>query len=107
MRFTHEQVAAHQAKHSRPWKRPVLQEFKDDRSRSPNHGPEKAEVDGEVYPKFRASITIRVSDKRDRDNDGAVSTIFDCLIAAIGRLAKMDPGTLRKHAASLKRGRGR
>lgn len=72
-----------------------------------DHKAGVSKVDAGGYPSYRVSVTLRISDERDRDNDGAVSTLFDCLVSAVGRLAQMDSLTLRKHAASFKRKRGR
>lgn len=65
-------------------------------------------LDGPCDSLFRLSITLRIADERNRDPDGAASTIIDCLVAAAGRLTEMDRGDLCKLAASLKkRGRGK
>ena len=105
MRWSREQFEEYQAGRSRNLQRPVVQELQDDCPRSADHRPQEAGVDVEVYPEFRITAEIRISDERDRDNDGAYSTLQDCLIAAVGRLAQMDPKTLRKFAAGFKRKR--
>lgn len=105
MRWTRGQFAEYQAGRVRNRERTQLQKFQDADPGPVNHGPEETGLDGAVYPEFRVSATICISDERDRDNDGAYSTLQDCLIAAVGRLAKMDSKTLRKHAAGLKRKR--
>lgn len=86
---------------------PLLQKLQDDpvEPAKDNDQAGKPSLDGEGYPEFRLSVTLCISDERDRDNDGAYSTIQDCLIAAVGRLAQMDSRTLRKHAAGFKRKR--
>lgn len=58
-------------------------------------GPKKEKVDGPGHPAFRVSITLRISDERHRDLDGAASTILDCLCSSVGRLAPVDQGTDR------------
>ncbi len=59
-----------------------------------------------MHGRFRVSVTILVSDKRDRDSDGCLSTLLDCLISAVGRLVGMDRTNLRKLAKSEERRRG-
>jgi hypothetical protein len=89
--------------------RPQLQEQQADRARkkrpalNAHHEAGSAEVDGVSDSEFHITVTLSISDQRDRDNDGAYTTLQDCLIAAVGRLAQMDSLTLRKHAARLKR----
>ena len=60
-------------------------------------------MDGSGVGTFRMSITLLYSSQRDSDLDGGATTLCDCLIAAIGRLAQVDSGTQRKLAACLKR----
>ena len=103
--WSHDKLAEHQARGGGNRKRPQFPELQDDRPRPADHRPQEAGLDGEVYPEFRITAEIRISDERDRDNDGAYSTLQDCLITAIGRLAQMDPKTLRKFAAGFKRKR--
>lgn len=107
MGWTEDELAAYQARRAGAIPRAIVQKREDAGARKVDHGPKEAGVDEPVHSQFRVAIEIRVSDERDRDNDGAVSTILDCLIAAIGRLAKVDPATQRKYASSLKRKRGR
>lgn len=92
---------------TKPRPLPVLQKLQADpvEPAKDNDQAGKPALDGEGYPEFRVSVTLCISDERDRDNDGAYSTIQDCLIAAVGRLAQMDSRTLRKHAAGFKRKR--
>lgn len=66
-----------------------------------------AGMDGVCDSEFHIAVTLCISDERDRDNDGAYTTLQDCLIASVGRLAQMDSLTLRKHADRLKRKRRR
>lgn len=47
-----------------------------------HRGQEKQGVEKKVRHTFRITITLKFSDLRTRDPDAAVSTIFDCLIAA-------------------------
>lgn len=72
-----------------------------------NYRSQKEEANASDDPEFRVSIEILVSDERDRDGDGITSTIFDCLISAIGRFAKVDSKPHRIHANSIKRARRR
>ncbi len=46
-------------------------------------GPSEEAVDGTGHPQYEVSIVILISDERDRDLDGAVSTILDCLVHSI------------------------
>lgn len=105
MRWSREQLEEYQSGRSRNRSSPQFQKLQDDRPRTADHRPQEAGMDGEVYPEFCITAEIRISDERDRDNDGAYSTLQDCLITAIGRLAQMDPKTLRKFAAGFKRKR--
>ena len=102
-RWTSEQLSAHQARRAGNRPRSELQEHQDDRAWAPDNGPKEAGLDGPVYPTFRVTVEVHISDERDRDNDGAYSTLQDCLIAAIGRLAQVDPTALRKFASGAKR----
>lgn len=61
------------------------------------------EMDGQGCGRFRVSITLYISDKRERDPDGAATTLLDVIIAAHGRLLRMDRAAMRKLATSLKR----
>jgi hypothetical protein len=85
---------------------PIIQEQQDAGKRQVVHKSKKPEMDETMHGQFRVSVTLLVSDQRDRDGDGMYSTIQDCLIAAIGRLAKMDRLALRKLAKSEERRRG-
>lgn len=98
----YERFISRQAASKRP-ARVFVQEQQDDCAGPVNHEPEKAKANGSDYPSFHLSVEFLVSDKRDRDGDGMLNTICDCLISAIGRLAKVDSKTQRKLANSLKR----
>jgi hypothetical protein len=64
-------------------------------------------MDESCNSEYHIAVTILVSDQRDRDNDGAYTTLQDCIISAVGRLTEMDRIALRKVASRLKRrGRG-
>lgn len=52
--------------------------------------PAKKEADGSDQPQYRLSVTFRVSDKRHRDGDGMLATIFDATTDAVGRLTALD-----------------
>lgn len=105
MGWSREQFDAYQTRRVRDRASPQFQEFQDAHAGPSDHRSQEAGVDGAVYPEFCITATICIADERDRDNDGAYSTLQDCLIAAVGRLAQMDPKTLRKHAAGFKRKR--
>lgn len=103
MKWTHEQYEKYQAK--RAWAKPrtQFQKQQDADARPADHRPEKAKVDGAMHGKFRVSITLLLSDKRDRDPDGAASTLMDCVMASIGRLGGVDRRTQRKLAKRAER----
>ena len=61
--------------------------------------------DKENHRRFRIGITVRFSDNRRRDLDGAMATIGDCIIAARGRLLDMDSRTKHK-STPLSKGNG-
>ena len=100
----YERYVARQAATKRP-ARVLVQELKDDSAGQVDNRPKEAETNGVDYPKFHLSVDFLVSDQRDRDGDGMLNTICDCLISAIGRLSKVDSKTQRKLANSLKRKR--
>ena len=85
--------------------RPVVQELETDPLEQAADADEAgvSNMDGQCRPKFRLSVVLRISDERHRDNDGAFTTLADCLVSAVGRLAEVDPGTQRKHANSVHR----
>src|SRR3990172_12008129 len=74
---------------------PIVQESKEgdqgqqDRKASDPHRTKRKKVDGSVHPKFRIAVTFRRSDLRERDPDGGLSTILDCLVAARKRLNEL------------------
>lgn len=105
MRVTEQFYRENEAKRKRTVPCPVVQKLQNDtvESAPDNDQTGNPEMDGGCDRQFRVAITLCISDERDRDNDGAASTLLDCLIAAVGRLAQMDSRTLRKHAARLKR----
>jgi hypothetical protein len=104
MRITNEQyqaIVARQAARKVPRPRPVVQEQQDADPGPAYHQSQKAKVDGRSGGKFAVTIEILVSDKRDRDIDGAVSTLLDCYLMAVGRFTQLDRTDLRKLAKSL------
>jgi len=92
-------------RNSKPRTRPVFQKLQDDslETEADHDKAGASALDGIGRPQFRVSVTFRISDERHRDNDGGYSTLADCLIAAVGRLAKMDPRVLRTHANRVHR----
>jgi hypothetical protein len=92
-----------QAKHPGVGALPVVQKLQDADTGVPDNKARLPAVDATCNATYHVAITLRISDKRDRDNDGAVSTLFDVLVSAIGRLSEMDRVAFRKYAASLKR----
>ena len=54
----------------------------------------KGKANERNHGQFCVSVTLRISDKRNRDSDGALSTLLDSYCAAIGRLTAMDAKAL-------------
>ena len=71
---------------SRIGTRPKHEELQDVNTGEANHKTRAPKVDARCHPKFAISITIRVSDNRRRDNDGAATTLLDCLTRALNEL---------------------
>lgn len=46
-------------------------------------------VDGTSHPRYRITIALNFSDDRQRDADGSLATIMDCLVHAAERLMEM------------------
>lgn len=63
-------------------------------------------MDGQCGSLYSISVTILVSDFRRRDGDGAVTTILDTILDAVGRQLGLDRNSLRKLASSEERRRG-
>lgn len=83
-----------------------LQKRQDDHTGKADHKTRKTSMDGEVHPKFHATITLFVSDNRRRDGDGAESTILDCIVHSFRRLSSMPDGMLLELYRSSKGRRG-
>lgn len=47
-----------------------------------DRGPKKPRVEKESDGAFRVTVTLKFADERVRDSDAAISSIFDCIIAA-------------------------
>ena len=106
-RWTKEEYDAYHARRrAGSGTRPVIQKQQDAGTRPIDNESKETEVDGTVCGQFGISITLLVSDKKDRDIDGAATTLLDCLVAAVGRLLQMDRLALRKLAKSEERRRG-
>jgi len=86
--------------------RPQFQEREATHEGKTDNPPRQTEMDGEGRPLYRITITLRTSDNRDRDADGAISTLLDTYLFALGRLLNVDRGALRKLAKSEERRRG-
>ena len=104
--FTDEWLQKHNAKNPGAGACPILQKREDALPGKADNPPRKTEVDGEGRPFYRITITLRTSDNRDRDADGADSTLLDTYLFAIGRLLGVDRVDLRKLAKSEERRRG-
>jgi len=72
--------------------RAELQEHEESQPKRPVHRAKSETVDARVHGQFRVTVTLRVSDNRKRDADGALSTLLDCLVNAARRLGSVDPG---------------
>lgn len=63
-----------------------VQEHQEDRPHGPSGGADNRSqekgVDGGGHPVFHLTVTALLSDKRQRDLDGMLSTICDCLVRA-------------------------
>ena len=86
---------------------PVIQEREAYKPGEIDNLPHQTEVDGAGRPLYRITITLRTSDERDRDADGATSTLLDTYLFALGRLLETDRVSLRKLAKGQERTRGR
>ncbi len=81
-----------------PGPRPFVQESevhrekKRNRRSVSNDKARKKKVDGASHPKYRVSITLKVSDNARRDGDGGAATLLDCLVHAARRLQAVDTG---------------
>ena len=94
-------------KHKGGGPRSCLQKRQDDGKGAIDNPPRKTEVDGRGRSLYRVTIILYVSDNRDRDADGATSTLLDTYLFAPGRFLRLDRGALRGLAKSEeRRGRG-
>lgn len=99
-------ILARQAAGKRDRERPIHEKQQDADPRPVNHRPKEAEVDAASGGMFRVSITLLVSDKRDRDPDGAATTLLDSWLMALGRFHGMDRTAMRNLAKGEQRRRG-
>ena len=106
-RWNEADLADYQARRDGNRPRPVIQKQQDVDARTTDNRPQKTEVDGEGRSFYRVTVKLLVSDRRARDADGAISTLLDCLIAAVGRQLGMDRRAMRKLATSEERRRRR
>lgn len=83
--------------------RSELQELKDAHAGKADNKARAPKVDGGVHPRFHISIDLLVSDERERDGDGAESTLLDCVIHARKRLLSLPDNVLLALYESLKR----
>ena len=70
----------------------VLQKLQDAEPGAAHNVPHQAKADGAIHPAYRVTITLRVSDHRRRDADGALSSLMDSLVRAVGRLNPVGAG---------------
>lgn len=109
MRWDKATYEAYQAKRAAAGKRMQLQEHQDGHNQTKakaDNQPKEAEAIGPDHKGFRVSVTFRIADKRDRDLDGMLSSVLDCLIDAVGRSLQVDKAGLRKLAKGEERRRG-
>lgn len=98
--------SAYQARNLRAGPRPQHEEQQDVDTRKADNKAGIPSLDEKGSGLYRCTISLRVSDNRDRDADGAVTTILDTILNAVGRFLDMDRNTLRKLAKSEQRRRG-
>lgn len=91
-------LRANSASGERAEARPQLQEQKTHVREATGYGARDGQMDVGRSGRFRVSITLLLSDKRDRDPDGAAATLMDCILDSLGRLGGVDRRTLRKLA---------
>lgn len=87
--------------------RPIIQKQQAPDEGTPHNQPQATEVDERSYGQFHVAITLFVSDERERDGDGAESTLLDCLIAARKRLLSLPDRVLLEVLQVSKRTGGR
>ena len=94
-------------KHKGGGPRSCLQKRQDDGKGATHNPPQETKMDGTSLSRYRITITLLVSDNRDRDGDGGISTLLDTYLFALGRFLGLDRGALRGLAKSEeRRGRG-
>ena len=83
--------------HPHPFDRPCsgVQKQEDHCGQEINHGPEGTKVDGGSDRQYALTVEILVSDRRNRDLDGALATLCDCLVAE-GRQLESDTEDYRQ-----------
>ena len=99
-------IEADCAQNPRNRKRAVVQEQEAHVRQEAGHGAQDQAVDERGCGDYRVSVTFLVSDERDRDGDGMLSTVLDCYLDAIGRLLGVDRIALRK-LAKVRQGKRR
>lgn len=80
-----------------------LQKLQTENPKRPDNKAVVPKADGKDHNRFRVTINLRVCDRRRRDADGAVTTLLDCIVSAVRRLAELDSG--RKLARGVRRSR--
>lgn len=61
-----------------------------DRKAVPGDEKRYSSKEGVDHPRYRVTVTLRLSDRRRRDGDGCLATIMDALCDAVGRLTELD-----------------
>lgn len=83
---------------------------------APGHDPDSeyfddpasaSEVDGPGHPQYRIEVTLRFANYRQKDPDGCLSTIMDCIKGAVGRLVDVVSGDSPEKRKMRRGGRGR
>jgi hypothetical protein len=105
-RWSKADYGAYQSRRAASGPRSIIQESQADRQAEPLHRSGDQSVDGSMCGQFRVAITLFISDARDRDPDGAASTLLDCFLDAAGRLLLLDRRAVRKMAKREQRRRG-
>ena len=76
---------------------PVIQERQADQGKAPDRRQKSRKAKSVPHARYRVRATFMVSDRRVRDGDNMLSTVFDSLVDAVGRLSKLDSRSLVQH----------
>ncbi len=74
----------------------IVQKPQANPQKSADRRPKSRKKDEANHPAYHVSVTLKLSDRRVRDADGALSTLLDCLIRATRRLGGLASEHQRK-----------